>query len=335
MSYTTIYHRDGVCNCDENVTRINSGSSVSGNFQRDVTYFEAMVAYQWEGTGVGSVTVKACNSSRTTDLAKPANSDAGFNSFILSVPAGCRDWSVSASGGHVLFRSVDAEYVTSTATPTASLTPTGTLEPTATFTATATSTATFTATSTNQPTATFTSTPTETGTPEPTATFTATATDAPPPGTPWVITVPVVIVIQEQNVEVSGGSGSGSLSSYAVTPTPHFSQGFTGFGGSNCTYALRTFVYVDSNQDNLMSPSEGAEGLESVIMDQSYARLGSRYTKEGQAVFCLGGGQMGRTLHVDIPYLHQSQTVNISKNLDEDVEVWFRLEPPTLPLYLP
>ena len=335
VSYTTIYHRDGVCNCDENVTRINSGSSVSGNFQRDVTYFEAMVAYQWEGTGVGSVTVKACNSSSTTDLAKPANSDAGFNSFILSVPAGCRDWSVSASGGHVLFRSVDAEYVTSTATPTASLTPTGTLEPTATFTATATSTATFTATSTNQPTATFTSTPTETGTPEPTATFTATATDAPPPGTPWVITVPVVIVIQEQNVEVSGGSGSGSLSSYAVTPTPHFSQGFTGFGGSNCTYALRTFVYVDSNQDNLMSPSEGAEGLESVIMDQSYARLGSRYTKEGQAVFCLGGGQMGRTLHVDIPYLHQSQTVNISKNLDKDFEVWFRLEPPTLPLYLP
>ena len=29
VSYTTIYHRDGVCNCDENVTRINSGSSVS------------------------------------------------------------------------------------------------------------------------------------------------------------------------------------------------------------------------------------------------------------------------------------------------------------------
>ena len=344
--YANLHHSDGSSlppsegggscggsGCTENVTRINSGSSVSGSFQREVTYFEAMVAYQWSGTGVGSVTVKACSSTRTTDLRKPANSDAGFNSFILSVPAGCRTWSVSASNGFVHFRSVDAEYVTPTATPTASLTPTGTLPPT--FTATATSTATFTATSTNQPTATFTLTPTETGTPEPTATFTATATDAPPPGTPWVITVPVVIVIQEQNVEVSGGSGTGSLSSYAVTPTPHFSQGYTGFGGSNCTYALRTFVYVDSNQDKLMSPSEGAEGLEIVIMDQSYARLGSRYTKEGQAVFCLGGGQMGRTLRVDIPYLHQSQTVNISKNLDEDVEVWFRLEPPTLPLYLP
>ena len=346
VSYTTIYHRDGVCNCNENVTRINSGSSVSGKFLRDVTYFEAMVAYQWEGTGVGSVTVKACNSSRTTDLAKPANSDAGFNSFILSVPAGCRDWSVSASGGHVLFRSVDAEYVTPTATPTASMTPTGTLEPTFTATSTSTATATFTATSTgtNEPTATFTFTPppTETGTPEPTATFTATATatatatEVRPPATPWVITVPVVIVIQEQNVEVSGGSGSGSLSSQAVTPTPPFSQDYSaGFGGSNCVNALRTFVYVDSNQDKLMSPIEGAEGLEIVIMDQSYDQLGSRYTQAGQAVFCLGSGQMGRTLRVDIPYLHQSQTVNISKNLDQDVEVWFRLEQPTLPLYLP
>ena len=84
-----------------------------------------------------------------------------------------------------------------------------------------------------------------------------------------------------------------------------------------------------------MSPIEGAEGLEIVIMDQSYDQLGSRYTQAGQAVFCLGSGQMGRTLRVDIPYLHQSQTVNISKNLDQDVEVWFRLEQPTLPLYLP
>ena len=84
-----------------------------------------------------------------------------------------------------------------------------------------------------------------------------------------------------------------------------------------------------------MSPSEGAEGLEIVIMDQSYARLGNRYTQEGQVVFCLGSGQLGETLHVEIPYLHQAQTVNISKSLSEDVEVWFRLDQPTLPLYLP
>ena len=347
VAYANLYHRDGTSlppseggascgsGCTENVTKINSGATVSGRFQRDVTYFEAMVAYQWVGTGVGSATVKACSSTRTTNMSKPANTDAGFNSFIISVPAGCRDWSVSASGGHVHFRSVDAEYVTPTATPTASLTPTGTLLPTFTATATstnistATSTASLTVTSTNLPsTATFTATNTNI---PPTATFTATATEVRPLATPWVITVPVVIVIQEQNVEVNG-----NLSSYAMTPTPPFPQNHTtGFGGSNCINALRTFVYVDSNEDKLMSPSEGAEGLEIVIMDQSYARLGSRYTQEGQAVFCLGSGQMGRTLRVDIPYLHQSQTVNISKNLDQDVEVWFRLEPPTLPLYLP
>jgi hypothetical protein len=346
--YENIYHRDGSslppeeggasCNsgCTENVTRLHGGGIVSGSFLRDVTYFETMVAYEWVGTGVGSATLTACSVSTTTNMTKSNNSAAGFVSLILSVPAGCRDWSLSASGGHIHFRSIDALYVTPTATPTASLTPTGTLLPTntATATAAATATATFTATSTNQPTATYTYTasPTETGTLEPTATFTATATEE-PPATPWVVTVPVVIVIQEQNVEVS--SGSGSLSSQAVTPTPPFSQGFAGFGGSTCTYALRTFVYVDSNDDKLMSPSEGAEGLEIVIMDQSYARLGNRYTQEGQVVFCLGSGQLGETLHVEIPYLHQAQTVNISKSLSEDVEVWFRLDQPTLPLYLP
>lgn len=349
IQYENLYHRDGTSlpaeeggaacgsGCTENVSRINNGATVSGSFLRDVTYFETMVAYEWTGTGVGSATVTACSASKTTNMTKSNNSAAGFVSLILSVPTGCRDWSLHASGGHIHLRSTDALYVTPTATPTASLTPTGTLLPTNTATATATATATFTATSTNQPTAiyTYTPSPTETGTLEPTATFTATATEE-PPATPWVVTVPVVIVIQEQNVEVSAGSGSsGSLSSQAVTPTPPFSQSFAGFGGSSCAYALRTFVYVDSNNDKLMSPSEGAEGLEIVIMDQSYARLGSRYTQEGQAVFCLGSGQLGRTLRVEIPYLHQAQTVNISKSLDEDVEVWFRLDQPTLPLYLP
>jgi hypothetical protein len=121
-----------------------------------------------------------------------------------------------------------------------------------------------------------------------------------PPSTPWVIPVDVI-------------------------STP-LAQG---------SYVLRIFVYVDSNDDKLMSPSEGAEWLEIILMDQSYARLDSRYTQEGQAVFCLAAGQLDRTLRVEIPYLHQAQTVNISRNLSEDVEVWFRLNQPTLPLYLP
>ncbi len=200
--YENFYHRDGTSlppseggggcgsGCWENVTKINSGATVSGVFARDVTYFEAMVAYEYQVTGVGSVVVTACSSSRTTNLRKSNNSAPGFNSFILTVPAGCRNWSVRASGGHVHIRSVDALYVTPTATPrptrtstpTFTLTPTNTLTftPTATNTLTPTNTATFTTPPTNAftppntasitPTATFTFTPTNT------ATFTATAT---------------------------------------------------------------------------------------------------------------------------------------------------------------
>ena len=167
-----------------------------------------------------------------------------------------------------------------------------------------------------------------------TPTQTATAVPTVVVGTPWVVTVPVVIVIQKQNVEVSGG-GSGSLSSYAVTPTPPVSMAYAGYGGGGCNYALRTFAYVDENGDQLMSPTEGAEGLEVVFMESTYDRLGSRYTKEGQAVFCLYPGLYGKTVRVEIPYLHKAQDVQIPKSLNKDIEAWFRLEQPILPLYLP
>ena len=200
--YTNIYHRsltvksadEGGQNCSsgctEPVTHISSGSSISGSFQRDVTYFEAMGAYEWVGGGVGTITVSACGSSASWNLQKPNNNTPGFNSFSISVPTGCRTWSVGASGGHVHIRSVDAFYVSPTATPiptitstpTFTLTPTNTatFTPTPTYTFTPTNTATFTATPTYTftptNTATFTPTPTYTFTPTNTATFTATAT---------------------------------------------------------------------------------------------------------------------------------------------------------------
>jgi hypothetical protein len=184
--YTNIYHRSltvkspdeggELCSsgCTEPVTHISSGSSISGNFLRDVTYFEAMGAYEWVGGGVGTITVFACGSSTSWNLQKPNNNTPGFNSFSIGVPAGCRNWTVSASGGHVHIRSVDALYVTPTATPrpTMTATPTFTLTPTntVTFTPTPTYTLTPTNTATFIPTATYTFTPTNT------ATFTATAT---------------------------------------------------------------------------------------------------------------------------------------------------------------
>lgn len=200
--YENFYHRDGTSlppseggascgsGCWENVTKINSGATVSGIFARDVTYFEAMVAYEYWGTGVGTVVITACSSSRTTNLRKNNNSTPGFNSFILTVPAGCRNWSIRASGGHVHFRSVNARYVTPTATPSPTMTATPTFTFTPTNTATLTSTPTYTPTPTNTATymptptytftptntASFTPTPTYTFTPTNTATFTATAT---------------------------------------------------------------------------------------------------------------------------------------------------------------
>ena len=144
-----------------------------------------------------------------------------------------------------------------------------------------------------------------------------------------------MIVIQNQDVNVSGvGSAGGSLSSLAVTPTPPYTSVYANYGGS-CTYALRTFVYVDENDDQLMSPQEGAENLEVLFMEADYDRLGSRYTDDGQAVFCVHPGLYGEKLLVELPYLHRAQEVQIPKNVSKDVEVWFRLEPPTLPLYLP
>lgn len=184
--YTNIYHRSltvksadeggELCTsgCTEPVTHISSGSSISGSFLRDVTYFEAMGAYEWVGGGVGTVTVSACGSSASWNLQKPNNNTPGFNSFPISVPAGCRTWSVRASGGHVHIRSVDAFYVTPTATPSPTMTATPTFTLTPTNTATFTPTPTYTLTPTN--TATFTATPTYTFTPTNTATFTATAT---------------------------------------------------------------------------------------------------------------------------------------------------------------
>ncbi len=337
-TYVSFYHRSSTITspnegslscgtgCTEPVTKIPALSSVSGTILSHVTYFEDMAANEYQCTGVGTVVVTACGQSFSQNLAKSsAASVPGFNSFIVSVPAGCREWQVSASGGHVHFRSVDAEYVTPTATPTN----TSTSEPTTTLTATNTTTATSTPTLTS--TATTTAEPTTTSTPEPTATIE-------PPATPWVVTVPVVIVMQSQEVKVEGASGGGSstLSDVAVTATPYLGNAYlANAGGAACRYALRTFVYVDGNDDKLMSPNEGAEDLEVVYMNASYTRLGIRWTDEGQAVFCISPTLAGQLLYVELPYLHQTQTVTIPKSLDEDVEVWFRLEPPTLPIYLP
>ena len=210
--YVVVTHRDGSSlppqeggascgsSCTEWVTRLGNGGTASGVFDRNVSYFEVMVEFTRD-TNVGNATLRACSAVDTWNLYNGSGSLPGYVSMVLSVPAGCRSWSISASGGYVDFRSVDVNYIGPPSTPTFTSTPlptftpsatsTPTLVPTSTYTPTQTSTPTFTPTNTSTPTSTLTFTPTNTSTPTFTPTFTPTNTPSPTP-TP----LPPVIVGQ-------------------------------------------------------------------------------------------------------------------------------------------
>jgi len=121
VGYANLFHRDGICpsGCNETVTQISNGSTVSGSLAGDVSYFEVMLAYSGVG-GFGTATIQACSSSYSVFMGI-GGATPGFNSFSLSVPSGCTSWSVSALGGVVYFRSVDANY--SYIPPTSTFTP--------------------------------------------------------------------------------------------------------------------------------------------------------------------------------------------------------------------
>lgn len=188
VQYVYLTHKDGswlppdegggYCGsgCQEWVTRMSSGGKVSGAFASDVADFSVNVAFSHD-SDVGSAVLRACSASSTWNLyVGPGNGLPGFVSMGLAVPAGCRSWSVTASGGYVDFQAVDVTYgappatSTSTATPLPSMTSPPTATPTHIPTSTfiPTPTLTFTPTSTSTPTNTPTSTPTDTPSPTPT-----------------------------------------------------------------------------------------------------------------------------------------------------------------------
>jgi hypothetical protein len=194
VQYVYLTHKDGTSlppeeggiycgsGCTEWVTRIGNGGIASGSFDRDASYFEAMVAFTRDG-GVGVATLWACGSVTTWYLYNTGGSLPGFVSMPVSVPAGCRSWSLSASGGYVDFRAVEVGYIGPPSTPTS----TATLIPTFTATRTRTPTATFTPTLTFTPTFTPTNTATATSTFTPTATYTNTPSPTPTPLPPQII----------------------------------------------------------------------------------------------------------------------------------------------------
>ncbi len=192
--YVQIIHKDGsslppgeggascASGCLEWVTRLSNGGSASGSFNRDVSYFEAMVGFN-PNSAVGSATLQACSAVKTWNLYKSSSSTIGFVSMALTVPAGCRSWSLSASGGFVDFRSIDVTYSAAAPTPTHTLTRTPSVTPSATRTPTLIPTSTRTRTPTIAPTITRTNTSTYTPTNTPTLVITPTFT---PTNTPSI-----------------------------------------------------------------------------------------------------------------------------------------------------
>jgi hypothetical protein len=94
-------------------------------------------------------------------------------------------------------------------------------------------------------------------------------------------------------------------------------------------------VYVDDNQDKQMSPAEGVTSLQIFLLDQTYARLASGYTLDGHLAFCIPPTQYGKSVYIDIPYLQQFKAVQVPEQPDQDLEIWFPVEPPVLPVYMP
>lgn len=214
VSYINLNHRDGICpsGCVEQVTRISNGGTASGAFAPvDVAYFEVMVAFT-HNSGAGTAVLNACGSSAAWNLyVGPGSGLPGFVSMSIAVPSGCTSWSLSASGGYVDFRSVDANYVsppppvsTNTFTPV----PTETLAPSPTETETATPTA----TETLAPGLTPSDTPTPSETPSPTSTSTPTQT-LPPGVTPSKTPVPTITPVPPVSTNTpkppSSGGGQG------------------------------------------------------------------------------------------------------------------------------
>ncbi len=127
VHYVNLYHRDnttlppseggGSCasGCTENVTRINDGGSVSGNF----TYLKSLniqLAYSGRDD-VGTAVLRACGQIfYEINLYQRGAGTPGFNNFPVpawNVPtSGDCVWSITAEGGYVDFRAITTTFLT-------------------------------------------------------------------------------------------------------------------------------------------------------------------------------------------------------------------------------
>ena len=133
-----------------------------------------------------------------------------------------------------------------------------------------------------------------------------------------------------------GGGGGGNGGQATPTLTPGGSP--LGVFGAACAITLQVYVYVDTNIDSMMAAQgEGVNSLQVNFLDTSFGKVGQSYTSNGKATFCVPDYLKGQTLRVDIPYLQRTGIMQAPEdnNKNQPIEMWFRLEPPTLPLFIP
>ncbi len=141
-----------------------------------------------------------------------------------------------------------------------------------------------------------------------------------------------------QAESLSPTSTATSVPPYVAVPTPlSFLPAEFGAGGGatpECKSRLVVVVYSDDNRDETPSPGEAVTGVQVVLNDSSFTRLGAVYTSQGRAVFCLpGSGEY----YVDLPYFQITRVyrslASLSGSSQDTLEI--RIDPPDLPVRLP
>ncbi len=122
----------------------------------------------------------------------------------------------------------------------------------------------------------------------------------------------------------------------ALLPTPLTAlPASTGLGGlrPDCKSSLVVIVYSDDNRDEMPSPGEAISGVQIILTDSTFSRLGTAYARDGKAEFCL---PEGKVFYVDLPYFQITRIYQPGiTNAGNSNTLEIRINPPVLPVRLP
>jgi hypothetical protein len=196
---------------------------------------------------------------------------------------------------------------------------------------------------------------TSTPTPDWSATMTAiasTPTPVPAPPTPTPNYALTVVAVNTPSFNAgssnggggfAGGGGTAGFQYGTLTPGP---WGAGGLYGSSCFAWIRVLVFVDSDRDGMIAPQgEGVEAVVVQLLDPDLNVVRAAKTRNGVVRFCAPPDLAGKKVYVTVPYLIRTQSITLPTRQDQwnpngnaqstTLEVAFRLDPPTLPVYIP